>query len=129
MSIWDDPELQPSGDYVRFENPGDSVAGTIVAVRKHTFPDGKVAAELLIRTDDGEDKTVTAGQIMLARKLAEVRPAEGDRIGIRFDSVEKRDGGKTLKHFTVEVKNGDALAATPAPAPAAAPQPAADSLI
>jgi len=119
MSIWDDPELQPAGDYVRFENPGDSVTGEILAIRKHTFQDGKIAAELLLRTDDG-DVTVTAGQIMLARKLAEIRPTEGDKIGIRFDSVEKRDGGKTLKHFTVQVQNGAAQ-----PAPAAEPEPAA----
>lgn len=137
MSIWDDPELQPAGNYVKFDNPGDAVTGTILAIRKHTFADGKVAAELIIRTDTGEDVTVTAGQIQLARKLAELRPAEGDRIGIRYDSSEKRDGGKTLKHFTVQVQNGNgqpAPAAQPAPAqPAAAQpvaaQPAADSLI
>lgn len=119
MSIWDDPELKPAGNYVSFENPGDKVTGTILAIRKHQFPDGKVAAELILRKDDGEEVTVTAGQVMLARKLAELRPAEGDRIGIQFTQVEKRDGGKTLKHFEVQVANADpASLAQPAAAPA-----------
>ena len=110
MSIWDDPELKPAGNYVRFEQPGEKIAGTILAIRKHTFPDGKVAAELIIRKDDGEEVTVTAGQVMLARKLAELRPAEGDRIGIAFTQVEKRDGGKTLKHFEVQMANANPAA-------------------
>ena len=118
MSIWDDPELRPSGDYFKFEQPGDTITGTITAIRKHTFADGKVAAELVIDTDDGP-KSVTAGQVMLARKLAEVRPSEGDKIAIRFDQTEQRQGGKTLKHFTVQVQNGTQ--------PQAAAQPAVSS--
>jgi len=120
MTIWDDPDLRPAGNYVSFETPGDTVTGTILAIRKHTFPDGKTAAELIIRKDDGEEVTVTAGQVMLARKLAELRPAEGDRIGIQFVRTEKRDGGKTLKHFEVQVANANPAAATPQAQPAVA---------
>jgi len=123
MSIWDDPELRPAGNYVSFENPGDTVTGTLLAIRKHTFPDGKVAAELIVRKDDGEEVAVTAGQVMLARKLAELRPCEGDRIGIQFTRTEKRDGGKTLKHFEVQVANGTGAPAVADAAPVAAAAP------
>jgi len=71
---------------------------------------------------------VTAGQVMLARKLSELRPAEGDRIGIQFVRTEKRDGGKTLKHFEVQVANANPAAAPAAATPQAQPA-VAESLI
>jgi hypothetical protein len=121
MSIWDDPDLKPAGNYVTFETPGDQIVGTILAIRKHTFPDGKVAPELIIRKDDGEECTLTAGQVVLSRRLSELRPSEGDRLAVVFTNVEKRDGGKTLKHFDVQVANANpaAVAAQPQPAPTA----------
>lgn len=106
--IWDDPDLRPDGDYVKFEEPGDSVTGDVIGVGKHTFPDGKVCAKLTIRTDEGEDKTLTAGQVRLVAELREKRPTIGDRIRVVFTEVEKRPGGKTMKHFTVDVKRGEA---------------------
>ena len=117
MSIWDDPDLRIGGNYVKWQNPGDSVTGEILALRKRVFDDGKAAVELIIKPDDGDEVTVTASQYELKDKLAEVKPAVGDRIGIRFDSVEQLSGGKTLKHFTVQVQNGTG-------APAAEPEPA-----
>lgn len=114
--IWDDPELAIGGEFVKFEEPGDSVTGDILAIGKHTFPDGKVAAKLIIRDDEGEERTLTAGQVQLASKLREARPEPGDRIRIVFTETEKRSGGKTLKHFSVDVKKG--AAKTPVPAAA-----------
>jgi hypothetical protein len=111
--VWDDPELAASGDYVKFETEGDSVTGDVVVIGKHTFPDGKVAAKVVIRDDDGEERTLTAGQVKLAQALREERPEVGDRIRIVFTEIEKRPGGKTMKHFKVEVKKGAAKTAAP----------------
>lgn len=127
-SVWDDPDLRVGGEFVKFENVGDTVSGTVNAVRAHRFDDGSVAPQVLLTTDDGEERTVTAGQVRLKAELAAQRPEPGDHITITHTDVEKRSGGKTLKHFTVQVTRGGkpAAAATPATAaPAAAAQPGA----
>ena len=108
MSIWDDPSLATSSDFVRFENVGDEVVGDVLNVGLHTWPDGKVSAQLTIRTDDGNDVTMTAGQVRLAAALREEKPEAGDRIKVKFTEVEKRPGGKTMKHFDVQVAKGAA---------------------
>lgn len=102
MSIWDDPDLRMSSDYVSFESVGDSVAGTIINIRAHRFDDGKVVPQLLLDVD-GEEKTVTAGQVRLKAALAQKRPEPGDLITITLSEIEKRAGGKTLKHFDVQI--------------------------
>jgi hypothetical protein len=102
MSIWDDPELKINSDYIKFENPGDTASGTIVAIRAHKFDDGNVVPQIILNTADGE-KTVTAGQMQLKAMLADKRPNVGDHITITFTEVEKRSGGKTLKKFDVQV--------------------------
>lgn len=128
-SVWDDPDLRVGGEFVRFENVGDAVSGTINAVRAHRFDDGSVAPQILLTTDSGEERTVTAGQVRLKAELAMQRPEPGDHITITHTEVEKRSGGKTLKHFKVEVSRGGAapapVAAAPAPAAPAAVDPAA----
>lgn len=123
MSIWDDPEIKAGGEFVSFEHVGDSVSGTITAIRTHRFDDGKVVPQILLTTDDGEEKTLTAGQVRLKASLAEQRPEAGDHLKVTLSNIEKRAGGKTLKHFDVVVTRGNgAPAATPqAAAPAAAP--------
>lgn len=128
-SVWDDPDLRVGGEFVKFENVGDSVAGVVNAVRAHRFDDGSVAPQVLVTTDDGEERTITAGQVRLKAELATQRPEPGDHIKVTFTEVEKRSGGKTLKHFAVEVTHGGkptAAAAVPAPAatPAATTAPA-----
>jgi hypothetical protein len=115
-SVWDDPDLRVGGEFVKFENVGDTVSGTVNAIRAHRFDDGSVAPQVLVTTDDGEERTITAGQVRLKAELATQRPEPGDHVVIKFTEVEKRSGGKTLKHFSVS-------AAAPAPAavdPAAA---------
>ena len=119
MSIWDDPELHVSDDYVKFETPGDTITGTITALRIHRFDD-KPVPQIVIRTPEGHDRTVTGGQARLKALLTEKRPDVGDTITITMTNVEKRAGGKTLKHFEVEVGKGTG------PAPAAAAPAAAD---
>jgi hypothetical protein len=112
MSIWDDPDLRTSSDYVSFEKIGDRVAGTIINIRAHKFDDGKVVPQLLLDVD-GEEKTVTAGQVRLKAELAEKRPNPGDAIVIELTDIEKRAGGKTLKHFKVDI-GAQAMASAPA---------------
>lgn len=123
MSVWDDPEIREGGEFVRFDQVGDTVSGTITAIRTHRFDDGKVVPQILLTTDDGEERTMTAGQIRLKTALAEQRPEAGDHLTVTFTQNEKRAGGKTLKHFEVKVRRGGAPA--PAPTPVAAPAPAA----
>lgn len=121
MSIWDDPDLQAGGEFISFDNIGDTVSGTINAIRTHRFDDGKVVPQILLTTDSGEERTLTAGQVRLKAELAEKRPEAGDHLKVTLSDIEKRSGGKTLKHFTVEVNHGGAPAsvATPAAAPVA----------
>ena len=128
MSIWDDPSLASGGDYVRFENPGDNVVGDVLNVTMHTWDDGTSCPKLTIRTDDGNDVTLTAGQVRLASALREQKPEAGDRIKVVFTEVEKRPGGKTLKKFDVQVTRGGAVAAPAQAAPAAQVQPTAEQL-
>ena len=126
-SVWDDPDLRVGGEFVKFENVGDTVSGTVNAVRAHRFDDGSVAPQVLITTDTGDERTVTAGQVRLKAELAAQRPEPGDHITITHTEVEKRSGGKTLKHFSVQVNRGGipaAATATQAAAPAATEQPA-----
>jgi hypothetical protein len=116
MSIWDDPELRTSDDFVSFDNIGDTVTGRIVSLRAHRFDDGKVVPQILLDTDTGE-RTLTAGQVRLKAALAEQRPEVGDTLTVTLTNIEKRAGGKTLKHFDVSIIRGSGVAsATPAPA-------------
>lgn len=127
-SVWDDPELRAGGDFITFDAKGDNVSGTVQAIRVKRWDDGKVSPEILLVTDDGEEKTMTAGQVQLKAKLAELRPESGDHIVVTLSEIEKRAGGKTLKHFTVESGKAKAAPApaTPAAAPAAAPADGVD---
>ena len=100
--IWDDPDLRVNDDYISFDAPGDTVTGTIIAIRKHVFDDGKAVPQILLDVA-GEEKTVTAGQVRLKAELATLRPVPGQVITITLMDVEKRAGGKTLKIFDVKV--------------------------
>ena len=126
MSIWDDPELKATGNYIAFEAVGDTVTGTILDIRAHRFDDGKVVPQIILDCD-GEEKTLTAGQIRLKAELGETRPNVGDTLTVTLTEIEKRSGGKTLKHFDVNVAAGGGapagFAAEDTPAPE--PQPAA----
>lgn len=119
MSIWDDPELRSGGEFVSFEQVGDTVSGTLNAVRAHRFnPNEAAVPQLLLTTDGGEEKTVTCGQVRLKAELSQQRPEAGDHITITLSDIEKRQGGKTLKHFKVEVRRGGNTQAASAAQPA-----------
>lgn len=117
--FWSDPEMFSSGDFIKFDNVGDTVSGTITGVRKHMFEDGKVVPQIELDTQDGA-KTLTAGQVRLKAALAEKRPGVGDLLTVTLTGIEKRAGGKTLKEFSVVVGPVAPAAAPAAPAAAAA---------
>ena len=115
MSVWDDPEMRIASDYAKFENVGDTVSGTVTGVYAHRFDDGKVVPKIMLDTDEGE-VALTAGQVRLKAALSEKRPEVGDKLTVVMTEVEKRAGGKTLKHFDVDVvKSGTSAAAAAEP--------------
>lgn len=112
--IWDDPELRVTDDYVKFEHPGDTVTGTVLAVSIHRWDDGSTCPQLLLDVN-GDEINLTAGQTRLKRAMAEQRPQIGDTITATFTEEEKRPGGKTLKHFELTVVRGGQKPAPAAP--------------
>jgi hypothetical protein len=115
MSVWDDPEMRIASDYVSFNEVGDTVTGVVTGVYAHRFDDGKVVPKIMLDTAEGE-VALTAGQVRLKAELSEKRPEVGDTLTVTMTEVEKRAGGKTLKHFDVTVvKNGSPAPATAAP--------------
>lgn len=114
-SIWDNPEMKVGGDYIKFDNVGDTITGTVLSVGAHKWDDGTVSPQVLLQTADGEEKTITAGQIRLKAALAEKRPEVGDTLTVTYTELEKRAGGKTLKHFDVKVNKGASAGFASAP--------------
>lgn len=107
MSVWDEPEMRIASDYVSFNDIGDTVSGTVTGVFPHRFDDGKVVPKIMLETAEGE-VALTAGQVRLKAALSEQRPEVGDDLTVTLTEIEKRAGGKTLKHFDVVVVKGTA---------------------
>lgn len=107
--IWDTPGMSAvSGAYVKWEEPGETVIGDVTGVTLGEDLNGRPCPVISLRTDDGDDRIISASQAMLKGEMARLRPVVGDRIKVSFDRTEKRDGGKTLKVFTVAVTPGGA---------------------
>jgi hypothetical protein len=126
-SIWDDADLKSNDDYIKFDNVGDTVTGKILSIRKHVFDDGKAVPQLLLDVN-GEEKTLTAGQVRLKAELSEKRPGVGDVLTVTLSNIEKRSGGKTLKHFDVTLGGAAPAVAPVAEAPAVDAQAAAAAI-
>lgn len=107
----------PNGNFAKWENEGDEIVGDVIGKGIGHDLQNNAVPELVIRLDNEEEVTVTASQAQLRAKLLEERPSVGDRVKITYTKSEKRDGGKTLKHFDLAVKQGGAKSA-PAPEPA-----------
>jgi hypothetical protein len=123
-SFWTDPEFSAGGEFVKFENIGDTITGRITLIKAHRFEDGKVVPQISLDCN-GEERTLTAGQIRLKAELVAQRPDVGDTLTVTLSDIEKRAGGKTLKHFAVDITRGGKAAPKPAAAPAAKAPPAA----
>jgi hypothetical protein len=115
-------------EYAKFEAIGDRVSGNITGVFAHRFDDGKVVPKIMLETDDGEI-ALTAGQVRLKAALAEQRPEVGDNLTVTLTEIEKRAGGKTLKHFDVVVVRGKGAPAAAAPSDLTPEQVAAMALL
>ena len=104
---WD--QFKQNGDFVRFENVGDQVVGTIKAIREGRDFNGNPCPELVLEvSDEGDEMTLTAGQVLLKSALAEQAPEVGNRIRIVYSGVGPAKPGKApAKEFTVEVKPGN----------------------
>lgn len=129
LTDWGEWTRPTEGDWpeaFKFTTPGDQIVGIITRVRVATMPDTKRLPELTLRLDDNSERQVLASQVRLQSKLAELRPASGDRIAIVFTGTEPSSvaGRSPIKCFEVEMKRGDgASSSTPTPEP----QPAATS--
>jgi hypothetical protein len=98
-----------AGNYVVFENIGDNVAGVVEAVRLGTDFNGAACPELIVRTADGAERTVTAGQKVLQSELSDKEPEVGDRIAIVYSGQGPAKPGRApAKLFDVVVKKGNA---------------------
>lgn len=105
-----------------FQNPGDEVYGQVDLVRFDV--ETKFGAANLIEVSDVQRGPVTVwlSNVQLETGLVQGRNQlgrpvqQGDTVYIRFDSTEAREGGKTLKHFAINLAPGEQ-------APQQAPQP------
>lgn len=92
------------GNYIKWDQPGKTIVGTVTSKSVGTDLQGQPCPQLGIRTDDGDDHTLSASQAALKSMILEAAPNVGDRIAVKYVGDEKRDGGKTLKRFEVQVK-------------------------
>lgn len=116
---WNDPVFN-DGDYVKFANKGDEIAGTIEEISSYTFPDkeneagevikGNTVPTLKLRVGTEQVVTVTAGNAHLKEKLVSLKPQVGDSIHITYvDDSPTKFGGKK-KMFLVKVTKPTAQA-------------------
>lgn len=103
-----DYDKYTSGDFVKFENVNDSVIGIIKEIREGKDFNGNPCPLLVLEvSEEGDEKTLTAGQVLLKAALAEKAPQVGDKIRIVYSGVGDAKPGKApAKQFTVEVKKG-----------------------
>ena len=102
------------GEYFKFDEVGDQIVGVIKRAREGRTFNGDPCPELVIELEDGEEKTVTASQVLLRAALAESAPQEGDKVRIIYSGIgEAKPGKAPPKQFTVDVKKGPFALATP----------------
>lgn len=95
------------GDFVKFANVGDEIIGAITDIKTGRDFNGNPCPQLHLTTDEGDERIVTAGQVMLKRALAEQAPQVGDRIKITYSGVGDAKPGKApAKLFSVAVATG-----------------------
>lgn len=75
------------GDFVKWENPGDTIEGEILSISEGSDFNGQPVPLLVFATADGEMKW-TVGQRHALVKLSEIRP----ETGWTLKAVYARDG-------------------------------------
>lgn len=108
MSFDWEPFKGGTGEFVKFEQIGDEIVGTIVAIRKHTFDKDKGEVVLLDIEPKagGEHVTLACDKVDLRIKLAEIGPQVGDLLAVKFVDTERTPNG-TKKVFAVKHKEGE----------------------
>ena len=111
---WDTIEWEPidapSGNFAKFNEAGDFVAGYVVTYDPtkggRTF-DGEECGVLVLKTTDGEHTIVTLDKPRLATVVASGQPVEGKPLKITFVGMkDTKSGGRQYKDFEiVEAKN------------------------
>ena len=95
------------GAYMKFENVGDQIVGVIKEVREGRDFNGNPCPELVLEDDDGDERVVSAGQVLLKAALAEKAPQKGNKVRITYSGIGDAKPGKApAKLFTVDVKEG-----------------------
>jgi len=106
-ALWAD--IPRGGQYAKWEDVGDRVVGTVTGTAVGSTMDGTACPEITVKTEDGDELTITAAQAMLKAALMDDPPEVGDVIDIKFVGVDTR-GGRTLKKFLVTVvRDGEAI--------------------
>ena len=109
-------EFTNNGDFVSFKEVGDSVVGIIKSIRTGKDFNQNPCPELILDVD-GEERTVTAGQVLLKAALAEKAPQVGDKVRIVYSGIGDAKPGKApAKQFTVDVKTAEKARTAPAAA-------------
>lgn len=102
--VFDWETFANNGDFVSFKEVGDQIVGVIKQIRTGKDFNGNPCPEMVLDVD-GEEKTITAGQVLLKAALAEKAPQVGDKIRIVYSGIgEARPGKAPAKQFTVDVK-------------------------
>ena len=93
----------PDANLFQWTTVNQQLTGTVLELKKSsTYKDGWLAK---VRQDDG--KVVIMGcPVKLQQAILDHRLV-GKRCRITMVEVEKRERGKTLKHFTVQVAQGE----------------------
>lgn len=113
------PKAPTSGAFVSFKEVGDtSDWGVVTDINGNgTTFNGDPCPQVVLDVK-GAVKTVTCGQAQLwSKTVAAVEAgtlAVGKAAKFTLTNIERRNGGKTLKHFEIETKDVDAAMASAA---------------
>lgn len=105
---------------------GDELAGTITAIAERDGDYGLYPV-YIVRTFDGEDRSVHAYHSVLAGELADQGATVGCEVGIAYGGKGKTQGGRDCHRYTVVVERPDDeppasdVPADPEPEPPPAP--------
>lgn len=125
-SLWDNPDLKTGETYLSLKEVGDKVENAEVAeVGFHYYEPGQATPQLHLVDYAGNSLGIlTCGTINLKRLMKDNQVMPGDRIKrLELVRIESRPGGKTLKHYELDLDRPVAAAPSAAaggddPAPA-----------
>jgi hypothetical protein len=89
--------------------------GVVAELGERLGYDDKPYPIVVIRKGSGEEVALHAFHYVLRSKLAEEKPAIGDRIAVRYDGkVKSKTGGKAYHSYSVVRERANAEVASPA---------------